>query len=67
MTEDCKVRALNLSDARVTNSGALEMNEVWAETKHQGAPTVQPLKCGASVARNRLKRWIAPLRRGGLS
>lgn len=29
----CRIRALNLSDVRDTVSGAVEMNEVWAETK----------------------------------
>ena len=32
---ECRIRALHLTDVRDSPSGAVEMNEVWAEVKHQ--------------------------------
>ena len=32
---ECRIRALKLSDVRDSSSGAVEMDELWAETKHQ--------------------------------
>ena len=32
---ECRIRALHLTDVRDSPSGAVEMNEVWAEIKHQ--------------------------------
>lgn len=33
----CRIRALALSDVRDSPSGAVEMDEIWAELKHQAA------------------------------
>ena len=61
---ECRVRALKLSDVRDSASGAVEMDESWAETKLQRAGKGWELETGSLSGKKSVLPAEDPLKKG---
>jgi hypothetical protein len=64
ITGDCRVRALHLSNVRDSPSGAVEMEESWAEAKYQLAPEGWELESWNLAGEKTVSPVESPLHKG---
>lgn len=61
---ECRIRALHLTDVRDSASGAVEMDEVWAETKHQAISGGWELESWDLAGKKSAQPVESPLKKG---